>query len=258
MNEEVDRWPRRRDGGSVTLLAHRGGAGPWRENSLEAFAAGLALGADGVELDVRRTSDGRLVVHHDAEIAGTGAIHSLRAGELPPWVPGLDEALAACAGAAVNVEIKNAPVEPGFDPDENLATEVAATLTGAAGRIGATPARVIVSSFWPASLAAVRLGAPEIPVGLLVHPALDATVAARQAADMGCSALHPFHSQAGPALVELVHDLGMSVCAWTVNEPADLAAVLAAGVDVVISDRVADVREALDRADEGVSGDPTS
>src|SRR5471032_1443931 len=113
MVEEVDGWPRRRGTDPVMLLAHRGGRGPWRENTLEAFAGALRLGADGVELDVRRTSDGRLVVHHDAEITGVGAIHSLRASELPPWVPGLDEALATCAGATVNVEVKNAPVEPG-------------------------------------------------------------------------------------------------------------------------------------------------
>src|SRR5450432_3564900 len=118
MVEEPERWPRRRQGRRALLLAHRGGAGPWRENTLEAFAAALRLGADGVELDVRRTSDGTLVVHHDAEIAGVGAIHALPARALPPWVPRLEDALGRCAGAIVNVEIKNAPVEPGFDPGE--------------------------------------------------------------------------------------------------------------------------------------------
>src|SRR5271169_6906907 len=147
MIDEIGRrWPRRTPGGSVLLLAHRGGSGPWRENSLEAFAGGLRSGADGVELDVRRTSDGRLVVHHDAEIPGTGAIHNLRAAELPTWVPGLDEALAACAGAVVNVEIKNTPVDPGFDPDEKAATDVAALLLASTMAVPA-PARVIVSSF---------------------------------------------------------------------------------------------------------------
>ena len=155
MIEEVS-WPRRRPGGPITLLGHRGGSGPWRENTLEAFAGGIGLGADGVELDVRRTSDGRLVVHHDAEIAGIGAIAGLRASEIPPWVPGLEEALTACAGAAVNVEVKNAPTEPGFDPEETAATEVVAVLAGTGGG-KAAPAHVIVSSFWPASLQALSL-----------------------------------------------------------------------------------------------------
>lgn len=246
MIEEVS-WPRRRPGGPITLLDHRGGSGPWRENTLEAFAGGIGLGADGVELDVRRTSDGRLVVHHDAEIAGIGAIAGLRASEIPPWVPGLEEALTACAGAAVNVEVKNAPTEPGFDPEETAATEVVAVLAGTGGG-KAAPAHVIVSSFWPASLQAVHRAAPEIPTGLLVHPALDATEAAGRAAAMGCTALHPFHAQATSALVDLVHGLDMSVAVWTVNERSDLTAVMAAGVDVVISDRITAMRQALEAA----------
>lgn len=248
MIRETARWPRRPDGGPVLLLAHRGGSGPWRENTLEAFAGGLRLGADGVELDVRRTSDGRLVVHHDAEIAGIGAIHALRASELPPWVPGLEDALVTCAGATVNVEIKNGPVDPGFDPDDTAAHEVAGLLSALAGGGQDAPAHVIVSSFWPASLLAVHDAAPGIPTGLLVHPALDATEAAGRAAAQGCTALHPFHAQATPALVDLAHGLDMAVAVWTVNERADLAAVVAAGVDVVISDRVTDMRQALDTA----------
>ena len=81
------RWPRRHPDGPVMVLAHRGGAGPWRENSLEAFSVALALGADGVELDVRRSADGELVVHHDAEVPGSGLIHERRRDQLPAWVP---------------------------------------------------------------------------------------------------------------------------------------------------------------------------
>ncbi|HXQ60066.1 MAG TPA: glycerophosphodiester phosphodiesterase [Acidimicrobiales bacterium] len=248
MIEERQRWPRRGADTPVLLLAHRGGSGPWRENTLEAFVGGLRLGADGVELDVRRTSDGALVVHHDAEIAGVGAIHALPAGALPPWVPRLGEALAACAGAVVNVEIKNGPVEPGFDPGHIAAIEVAAALAAPAGDPDRDPAHVIVSSFWPATLAAVHDAAPGIAIGLLVHPALDAAEAAVQAAALGCRALHPFHAQATPALVELAHGLDLAVAVWTVNERADLVAAVAAGVDVVITDRVGDLREALDAA----------
>ena len=50
-----------------------------------------------------------------------------------------------------------------------------------------------------------------------------------------------------PALVALVHGMGMSVATWTVNEPHDVTAVAAAGVDIVISDRVADTPVALGR-----------
>ncbi len=247
MVDEVVTWPRRRDQQPVTVLAHRGGTGPWRENTLEAFGGALRLGADGVELDVRRTSDGRLVVHHDAEIEGAGQIHALRAGELPSWVPGLDEALEACGGAAVNVEVKNAPVEPGFDPAETVATEVVSTLESLSRTPGRGPAQVIVSSFWSATLAVVHRDGPDVPTGLLVHPSLDASEAADRALSIGCAALHPFHTQVTPALVALVHGMGMSVATWTVNEGHDVEAVAAAGVDVVITDRVTDALAALGR-----------
>ena len=126
-------WPRRRPGDPVTVLAHRGGSGPWRENTLEAFAASLRAGADGVELDVRRGADGALIVHHDAEIPGSGLVHELRSDERPDWVPTLEAALATCAGAVVNVEIKNLPTDPGYDPADQVALDVAAVLVRGAG-----------------------------------------------------------------------------------------------------------------------------
>jgi glycerophosphoryl diester phosphodiesterase len=257
MIDEVWSWPRRRPEDPVMVLAHRGGAGAWRENTLDAYAAALRLGADGVELDVRRTSDGALVVHHDPEIPGVGAIHDLKATDLPAWVPSLDQALETCAGAVVNVELKNTPVEPGFDPSEKAAAQVVSALSAsglsasglaASGRSpGPAPAHVIVSSFWPATLEAVRQAGPDIPLGLLVHPLFEVGEWADQAAILGCRALHPFAEQVTPELVDLVHDLGMSVITWTVNEPGDLVAVAAAGVDGVISDRVTEAREALGR-----------
>jgi glycerophosphoryl diester phosphodiesterase len=226
------------------VLAHRGGDGPWPENSLEAFAGALELGADGVELDVRRTADGRLVVHHEAEVAGLGPLHSLPSEQLPSWLPGLDQALAACAGAVVNVEIKNLPSEPGYDSDQTMAVEVVAAVK--ASRPG--PARVIVSSFWPANLEAVGKADPELPTGLLVHPSLDALEMAGQADALGCVALHPFHARVTPDLVAELHRTGLAVMTWTVNEPADLTAMARAGVDGIISDRVTSTLATLGRS----------
>src|SRR6476660_8670716 len=47
------------------IFAHRGGAGLAPENTIPAFDNGLALGADGLELDVHLSRDGAVVVHHD-------------------------------------------------------------------------------------------------------------------------------------------------------------------------------------------------
>ncbi|MDQ3542532.1 MAG: glycerophosphodiester phosphodiesterase, partial [Actinomycetota bacterium] len=99
------------------VIAHRGASRLAKENTIEAFRAAVRVGAAGIELDARRTSDGVLVVHHDPLVDGR-AIISIAATELPEWVPTLSAALDACVGAFVNIEIKNSPEEPDFDPDE--------------------------------------------------------------------------------------------------------------------------------------------
>ena len=148
------------------IHAHRGSPDPAsgvRENTLEAFYRARLLGADGVELDVRRTADGALVVHHDPEIRGVGPIHELASDQLPESVPLLSAALDACQGLDLTIELKNLPGEPGFDPDEVMAREVA-DLVVASGRRDT----VVVSSFWPGSLGAVRQRRPQLATGLLV------------------------------------------------------------------------------------------
>ncbi|MEO7371451.1 MAG: glycerophosphodiester phosphodiesterase, partial [Ilumatobacteraceae bacterium] len=111
------------------VLAHRGASKAKRENTIEAFRTAGTMGSDGVELDVRRTADRRLVVHHDPLLPDGRAIVAVDAVELPAYIPGLDAALDACAGMWVNVEIKNDPTEPDFDPTDSIADHVVAALT---------------------------------------------------------------------------------------------------------------------------------
>jgi glycerophosphoryl diester phosphodiesterase len=231
------------------VLAHRGGRGPWKENSLEAFTGALNAGADGVELDVRRSADGAVVVHHDAQIPGAGLVHELRRPQVPEWVPTLDLALATCAGAIVNVEIKNFPVDPGYDPANRVSADVVAVLAEADAGAGgpARPAHVIVSSFWPDALAAVSRAGGAVAIGLLVHPALDAVSAFETAVDLGCVAVNPHHSRVDAAFVGRAHALDLAVVTWTVNTPDELDGVVDAGVDVVITDSVADTLAHLGR-----------
>src|SRR3954469_901634 len=56
------------------VFAHRGGSGLAPENTLAAFDNGLALGADGLELDVHLSRDGAVVVHHDRLLDRTTAL----------------------------------------------------------------------------------------------------------------------------------------------------------------------------------------
>lgn len=203
------------------------------ENTLEAFAEARRVGADGVELDVRLTADGALAVHHDAEIPGAGLIRGLEVADLPRFVPLLADVLGVCDGMTVNVEIKNAPQDPGFDPEETVAALTAAAIDEAGWTEG-----VIVSSFQPATLRAVQVADGRLALGALwgfgsePGPALEEAVAA------GLRAVHPFVLSVTPELVAQAHAAGLAVNVWTVNALDDLRTMVAAGVDTVISDEL--------------------
>jgi glycerophosphoryl diester phosphodiesterase len=220
-------WLLRRPGAPPLVLAHRGGRGPWRENTLAAFRGALAQGADGVELDVRLSLDGVPMVHHDAVVVPGIHIGATRAATLPHWVPTLAEALECCEGRVVNVELK---IDDAGSVSE-LAEAVAALLARPDDRI-------VVSSFWPEALEAVAAVGVAVPVALLVHPASDATIALERAAAMGCGALHPHVSALAPELVDQAHRAGLAVTCWTADDEADFDRALAVGVDGLVTDEV--------------------
>lgn len=223
--------------GSMAIQAHRGSPDPAmgiRENTLDAFLRARQLGADGVELDVRTTSDGALAIHHDPVIAGLGPISRLVAGELPPFVPLLAAALDACHGLSVNVEIKNLPGEPGFDSSDHVTHEVADVVVEA-GRASS----VVISSFWPPTLETVRDAHPDLATGLLLAPWFDPAESVAAATARGCTAIHPHLDLVDGDLVAQAHEAGLAVAVWTVNERSALEAMAAAGADTVITDDVA-------------------
>lgn len=215
----------------TAIFAHRGcpGVPAPLENTVEAFAAAARAGADGVELDVRGTADGALAVHHDRHVPGAGDVTNLSAAELPENAPLLAEALNACSGLSVNVEIKGGA-------DEALL--VARLLLARGPGTGAPPPGVLVSSFVPGSLAAVREAAPKVPAGLLVDRRSDARVALGEAARLGCATFHPFVTQVDAGLADAARAAGLGLHVWTVKADDDLAAMGALGVDAVITDRV--------------------
>ena len=237
----------RRSGSGVTaVFAHRGCTDGFVENTIEAFVEARRLGADGVELDVRLTADGALAVHHDAEVPGRGPLHELGVGDLPAHVPLLADVLAVCEGMVVNVEIKNAPQDPGWDPGEAVAA-----LTAAAIEEAGWTAHVIVSSFQVATLRAVQAADGRLALGALWGLAVEPGAALAEAARAGFRAVHPFVSSVDAALVERAHAAGLAVNVWTVNAPHDLAVMVAAGVDAVITDRLADALAVAGRSQEG-------
>src|ERR1700683_1203797 len=196
----------------TAVFGHRGCTEGFVENTVDAFAEARRLGADGVELDVRLTADGALAIHHDASIPGGGVIAELAVGALPAQVPLLADVLAVCDGMVVNVEIKNAPQDPGWDPTEAVASLVASSI-GAAG----WTERVIVSSFQPATLRAVQVADGRLALGALWGWGVEVGPALEEAAGAGFRAVHPFVTSVDAELLEGAHAAGLAVNVWTVN-----------------------------------------
>jgi glycerophosphoryl diester phosphodiesterase len=215
----------------VTLvIAHRGASGKGRENTLDAFARARDLGADMVELDVRRTADGVLAVHHDAVVPDVGPVCALTAGELPSWLPTLGDAYDACAPLAVNVEIKNIPGEPDFDPERGVATAVADLVEG-----GGLHGRTLVSSFDLASVDRVHAVDPRTRTAWLTLAAWDQLDAIATLAERGHHALHAQDGGVTDDVVSAAHEAGLAVNVWTVDDPARMDELIALGVDGIIT-----------------------
>ena len=206
------------------VLGHRGASAVAPENTVAAFARARELGADGVELDVRRSSDHVLMVHHDVEIAGLGPLVELTFAEVRaarPAIPTFEEALDACAGLVVNAEVKCLPWEVDADRD---GTVMRATVDALARHEG----DAIVSSF---ELVAVDLAleyAPggQIKTGWLTH-GQEIGAAARIAVDHGHAWLNPDSRSAlaaGAQGIADAHAAGLRVSVWTVDDPDDARA----------------------------------
>jgi len=216
------------------VYAHRGAHLKERENTLGAFHDAVALGVDGVELDVRRTLDGVLVVHHDPSIDSVALAHTL-AKDLPAYVPTLEEAMGALSGVTVNVEIKNSkdPNEPVYDETGTFVREVLDFLHGAE-----VASSVIISCFDLATCARVRDYDIDIRVGWLIWD-VEVESALVEAHVLGLDALNPHFSLVTPATQRKASELGLELNAWTVNAPKDIEAMAAIGVASIITDQPA-------------------
>jgi glycerophosphoryl diester phosphodiesterase len=218
------------------VLAHRGASRRAPENTIAAFRLARELGADGVELDVRRTRDGVLVVSHDPHVDDFGLLveHSfteLRAAV--PRVPTLEEAFDALDGMIVNVEIKCFPTEPDADPERLVARGVVALLD----RRGVHD-RAMVSSFELDAVDVVRALDARVVTGWLTSglaPATSLPIAAAR----GHAWLNPDRaSMTGVGATDAVREaaeLGIRLDVWTVDDPGEISALAAAGVDAIIT-----------------------
>lgn len=227
----------------TAIWAHRGASAYAPENTLPAFELAERLGADGIELDVQLTADGQVVVIHDETVDrttnGTGAVAERTLAELHrldassgmgayagTQIPTLDEVFAAFAPGMMtfNVELKNLiDFYPGM---ERAVLDVIAA--------HGLAERVLISSFNHYSLKTVQQIDRAARVGLLFAEGL--YLPWEYAAEFGAVAIHPHWSFLRvPGVVEYAHAAGIAVNPWTVNTEADLARVIGAGVDAVIT-----------------------
>ncbi|MDP9265824.1 MAG: glycerophosphodiester phosphodiesterase [Chloroflexota bacterium] len=187
------------------------------ENTIASFEAAIALECDEVDTDVWSRPEG-LVIRHDPPGPSDDGTPALT----------LDEVLEYCRGrVAVNVELKcRGSEEKAAETGRRVATRLAER--------GGDEA--YVSSFWWPALAAAAEAAPAVRRAFIFasYPPLDALLSA--GAGIGLWALHPRVDYATTGLVRRAHEAGLRVNAWTANDPRDIAALVAAGVDGIASD----------------------
>jgi glycerophosphoryl diester phosphodiesterase len=208
----------------------------------------VEAGADGVELDVRRTRDGVLILSHDDHHEGLDTFASLDFSllrELAPQVPTLREAMEVIpANIFVNVEIKNFAHEAGFDADRRIVDETIAEL-----RSYDDPKRILLSSFDPLSMQRAGQAGPEFLRGQLVLTTVQFEVGLATARELSVDALHPAfsHMQEDAAgRMDEIRAAEFAVVVWSVNTPQAIMSMAQAGVDVVITDDPGMAHEILD------------
>lgn len=230
---------------AMLVLGHRGASAVERENSVAAFEAAVAQGADGAELDVRRTADGTLAVHHDEVLPDGRALLRLGREDLVGHVDVLPDVLDACGPLdVVNVEIKNWPEDGDYDPEESLVDAVAALLEE---RGELDDGRILVSSFHLGTIDRMQVRAPSLATGWLLGAFEDPAPLIDKAAGRGHVAVHPHHLFVDERFVELAHAAGLQVNTWTCDDPDRIRHLADLGVDALITNTPDKARQALSR-----------
>jgi glycerophosphoryl diester phosphodiesterase len=223
---------------SVLVIAHRGDPVTERENTLPAFSAAVAAGADMIELDVRCSADGEPVVVHDPTLERLWGV-ARRVGELAAddvralGIPDLAQALAAIP-ASVQVMV---------DYEEPAVAEPALDVVLEAGALE----RCIFSGECYGAHRALRAREPAVRIACTWTgdaPCPDALLD-----ELDAELWNPSGRVLArwPAEVERMHARGTGVSVWTIDRREDMRRCLDLGVDAVITNRVADLVDLLER-----------
>ena len=264
------------------LQAHRGGAGLWPENTLEAFGRALALGVSTLELDVHLTAEDDVVVAHDPALADARRIRELTRADLPPTMPLLRQVAAlirerGAYSVRINLEIKY----DALDAAQLTTREAFVAKVVEALRIDGLVGRTSIQCFDWGVLARVGEAEPALARNLLVSPkylrstaetpspwfdglAVDADFV-RTAAGEGFTAISPVHGSpytsgvedpayrpfTTRALIDEAHAAGLRVIPYVVDDEPTMRHLVRLGVDGLITNHPQRLREVL--AGEGLA-----
>jgi glycerophosphoryl diester phosphodiesterase len=231
-------------GGKLLIFGHRGARAYAPMNTIPSFELALAQGADGVELDVRLTRDGEMIIMHndtvDETTDGEGKVADFTLAELQAldagaWfnesfrgtrVPTLDAVFEAIGKRTrINVEIKA----------EGLRSDgIEAKVADAIRRHGLERS-VIVSSFNPLTLRRFRHAMPEVLIGYL-HGEEVPFFVPHLMLGLPHEARNPHYTEIDRKYMDWAKGAGYRVNTWTVNDPAKAAELRGLGVDCIITD----------------------
>jgi glycerophosphoryl diester phosphodiesterase len=234
-------------------IAHRGDSARLPEQTLAAFAAAAAHGVDMLELDVRRSRDGHLVLMHDATVdrttTGTGRVDSLSLAELRrldagSWfgpaftgeqVPTLDDvlALAETTGVALCIEVKGETAAA----QRELALVLAQTIRDR-DRLD----RDVLASFDHEALGHAAhevAGLVTAPDRLPEHGPSVVESLIEQARVSRARIVQHHHAYLDADVVARLHGAGLAVWAWPTTTSEEIATALSCGVDAIMGDDAA-------------------
>ncbi len=212
------------------IIGHRGASAKYPENTIEAFLGARELGADWVELDVHQTSDGKLAVNHDAELADGQSIAATASGDLPDSIPLLEAAIEACGEMGVNIEIKNDPASASFDPEHTMAPAVVSL-----ARELLPPGKRLVSSFDMGAINAVRDLDPTMSTALLTNDDVGPEVSIGRVSAHSHGAINPGDQIVTPRFVSAAIEAELDVYVWTVDDPERMVELAELGVAGIIT-----------------------
>lgn len=226
----------------MLIIAHRGASGNAPENTLAAFRKAVALGATFIETDLQLSRDARFVAIHDATVNrttnGQGAVHDMTLADLRKldagsWfgsefagerIPTLEEILEF---SKKNDVVFYLEIKPGAAWGGEHA------LIGALRESGEIP-RAVVISFDAAIVLNLRKIEPTLMTGLLYDGQIENPL--DKAVEIGARQVAVRGDLVTPALIAQARKKDLQVVCWTVNHPAHMRMLAAAGVDGIMSD----------------------